>query len=275
MSDERPQVYPLIRRRFEKLTQDLRQHGAYVGTGHKRILIPKTKVTEKDLNGLGFVPVTIAIPESGQDQFTSYRHPDHLLHLHSHPEGWTMHEDEHHSSTMLMRKEKSTAGKAKAFVSGIPHVSDEGLPGLYYYVKGLVAGGESTAQRVAKEVPVHVQKKINRWVDSPTHAPTEKAAFATSAFSGDLGPGSPLPYASGIPPFRVAPLKKSEPKTAALNAMADELMKLNGVALSPATRLSSTQMVGAPRVTAKAGPSISAVSKPPGMGTALAGTTNP
>lgn len=155
-------------KRFKYLANALRQDGVLAGTGHKRITIPKDKLTETDLGALGFTPVSIAVPEAGQDMFTSFRHPDNNYHLHSHPGRWTMHHDAHASATMLAKKAKTFGGKAKAYVQGMPHVSEEGLPGLFYYVKGQLAGKASTAESVASEMTAKARKRISRLSRSPT-----------------------------------------------------------------------------------------------------------
>lgn len=157
-----------LKARFERYKKLLREQGVYAGTHHKRIPIPKTKITEPDLKRLGFERVLLAIPEAGQDQFHSYRHPDNLFHLHSHPGVWTMHEDEHPSSTMLARK----IGPVKAFFQGMPHVLTEGIPGLERYVAGQLTGRKSTADQINKELPQETKDLI------------EKSAAATLRFYG-------------------------------------------------------------------------------------------
>lgn len=133
---------------FQQYTDRLRNEGVYAGTSHKRITIPKEKLDEHDLLQLGFEKVLLAIPEAGQDQFSSYRHPDNLFHLHSHPGRWTMHEDNHASSTMLSRK----LGPVRAALEGIPHVVTEGIPGLANYLGGRIAGRKSTADEVERQL---------------------------------------------------------------------------------------------------------------------------
>lgn len=133
--------------RFENFVKHLRERGVYAGTSHKRVVIPKTQLDAHDLTSLGFERVLAAIPEAGQDEFHSYRHPNNLFHLHSHPGRWTMHEDEHPSATMLAR----THGPVKAFVMGMPHVVTEGVPGLLNYLGGRIAGRKSTADVVERE----------------------------------------------------------------------------------------------------------------------------
>lgn len=158
----------VLRKRFNDIASSVRTDGAFAGTAHRRVLIPKNKLTERDINALGFTPVTIAIPEAGQDRFQSFRHPDNNFHIHSHPEGWTMHEDSHAAATMMAKKAKTPGEKAKAMVQGIPHVSEEGLPGLYYYLKGAIGGHKSTAQRVFKELPLNVKLRMYGMPSSPT-----------------------------------------------------------------------------------------------------------
>lgn len=142
------EVSPELQARFDNYTNLLRAKGVYAGTGHKRVLIPKARVSRDDIQNLGFESVLIAIPEAGQDEFKTYRHPDNLFHLHSHGDNWTMHEDAHPAATMLARR----IGRTKAFIRGMPHVVTEGIPGLGYYLKGQILGRKSTADTVEKEL---------------------------------------------------------------------------------------------------------------------------
>jgi len=113
----------------------LASRGALAGTGHHRMAISKKLVSLQDFLREGFEPVIAAIPEHGQDQWTSYRHPDSTLHIHSHPEYWTAHVDRHPSATMAVRKASTLGGKLMAAVSGAKHVATEGIPGAYYYLR--------------------------------------------------------------------------------------------------------------------------------------------
>lgn len=163
-------------RRFTALTQLLRTKGVYTGTGHRRIVVPKDKLTEQDIQSLGFVPVTIAVPESGQDRFMSYRHPNNNYHIHSHPEGWTLHEDEHPAATMLARTRDTVLGKAQAMVEGIPHIVTEGIPGVAYYLKNRLTGGERMGPAVLEDMDPAAMAAINKMPPSPTWQAQEKAA---------------------------------------------------------------------------------------------------
>jgi hypothetical protein len=89
---EIPGTTPL-HNRFNRYLKILDQKGAFAGTGHRRVVIPKSKVTEQDIGTLGFEPVMAAIPEAGQDRFQSWRHPDNNYHIHSHGDRWTIHQD--------------------------------------------------------------------------------------------------------------------------------------------------------------------------------------
>lgn len=147
-----------LQQRFDRYTKLLDSKGTFAGTGHRRITIPKSKITEEDLNTLGFEPVVAAIPEAGQDRFQSFRHPNNNYHLHSHGDRWTIHQDSHPAMTMLMRRE----GVAKAFVHGMPHVITEGIPGLAYYLAGKMSGRKSTADVVDKELAPDVKSEIDK-----------------------------------------------------------------------------------------------------------------
>lgn len=181
-----PRFYPRkvrdVSRTFNHVTNLLREHGALVGTAHRRILVPKSKLTEQDLFNLHFVPVSVAIPEAGQNQFQSYRHPSNLFHIHSHPEGWTIHEDRHPAATMIARGVKGLVAKSRAMAQGVPHISDEGLPGLYYYLKGQLTRSGSTAQHLLKELHPKLLEHLNRLPDAPT-ANEDKIAYDRGAYT--------------------------------------------------------------------------------------------
>ena len=147
-----------LQKKFDAYTKLLRERGVYSGTAHKRITIPKSKLSKDDIARLGFEEVLLAIPEAGQDQFRSFRHPENLFHIHSHPGSWTMHEDSHPSSTMLSRK----MGPLKAFIQGVPHVVTEGLPGLGLYLAGQIAGRKSTADKVRAGLDPDVVEAIEK-----------------------------------------------------------------------------------------------------------------
>ena len=151
-----------LKSRFKRLTSILESEGQTVGTGHKRIMFDKETLSRENIDDLGFVPVTIAIPEAGQTSFRSFRHPNNNFHIHEHGTHWTMHEDDHPAGTMLVKKwsmernkrkqnnvrvkapsKKSLVEDIKEFttpvkhiIKGIPHVATEGVPGAYYYVNG-------------------------------------------------------------------------------------------------------------------------------------------
>lgn len=154
---EIPGTTPL-HNRFNRYLKILDQKGAFAGTGHRRVVIPKSKITEQDITALGFEPVIAAIPEAGQDRFQSWRHPDNNYHIHSHGDRWTIHQDRHPAMTMLSRK----VGPVKAFTQGVPHIITEGIPGLGYYVLGRIRGNASTAERVSNELAPDVKAELDK-----------------------------------------------------------------------------------------------------------------
>lgn len=139
-----------VLRKFKYWKNKLKTKGVFAGTYHKRVAIPKKSIDEDELKTIGFEPSLIAIPESGQDRFESFRHPENLLHLHSHGDHWTMHEDAHPSLSMALRG-ASLPEIPKAIVSGLSHVTTEGVPGAYKYIANRLAGGEDMLNAVIRE----------------------------------------------------------------------------------------------------------------------------
>ena len=124
-----------LNRKARTIANALERRGAWANTYHKRVAIPKAYLSQQDLADSGYLPSLMAIPESGQDQWTSYRHPDNLYHFHSHGDVWTAHKDEHPSMAMLKYKEMTPFERIKATGSGIQHVLNEGVPGAYAYLR--------------------------------------------------------------------------------------------------------------------------------------------
>ena len=152
-----------LKRRFKYWATKMRNHGVMAGTYHKRIAIPKFRLTENHLRRLGFEPVAIAIPEAGQDEFASYRNPHNLFHLHSHGKHWTMHEDEHPSLTMALRGAPIEEVPA-AIVSGLSHIVTEGLPGAYKYISHRLTGAGNMLDAVMNETAA--KQKNNNTIDA-------------------------------------------------------------------------------------------------------------
>lgn len=149
---------------FENLKQSLHKYGDPVGTGHKRIIFPTELISPRQLEEqLGFTLVNIGIPEAGQTRFQTWRHVENLFHIHQHGKNLVMHEDVHPASTMKVLKEErkaaavgktlTTQKKATLLAGGTPHVMLEGVPGLYYYLRGQFSGAQGMAERVAAEMP--------------------------------------------------------------------------------------------------------------------------
>ncbi|MFB6373677.1 MAG: hypothetical protein ABEN55_11355 [Bradymonadaceae bacterium] len=82
---------------------------------HKRIDIPKDKVSIDDLKDQGWKSDMFAVPEPGQSAIKSWRDKDGY-HLHDHGDKWLMHQDEHPSMYFDPKE-------------GINHLNSEGIVG--------------------------------------------------------------------------------------------------------------------------------------------------
>jgi hypothetical protein len=149
----------LIRHRFAGYATSLKKYGVTAGTGHKRILIPKSQLSEKDIQDLGFEGTLFAIPESGQNRLTSYRNPYNPYHLHSHGDNWSIHRDRHAALTMSLKKVwrdddpfLTNVGQSIAEIpSGLAHIITEGIPGGYYWLKNKFSENLSMAEKIRRE----------------------------------------------------------------------------------------------------------------------------
>lgn len=166
----------LVKKQFFEFVDLLDKYGEKTGTGHKRILVPKNVINKQELTeDLGFVPVSIAIPEAGQTKSESFRHPYNLFHFHHHGKTWSMHEDSHAASTMMTKKwrmerkertkkdsDLSMFEPVKHFISGLPHLLTEGVPGAFYYLKGKLFNTESMADRLKEEIDIEYFEELNK-----------------------------------------------------------------------------------------------------------------
>jgi len=147
------------KQQFQWFAKAVDKYGVKSGTGHKRILIPKAILDKEELKDLGFVGVKIAIPEAGQESMISYRNTRNLFHIHDFGNAWTMHEDDYEASTMKIEKERINKGKVSLLskiehtITGLPHVTTEGLPGLWYFTLGRIFRSEHMDERLRKELP--------------------------------------------------------------------------------------------------------------------------
>ena len=171
-----------IKKLFKNYAKKLNNGGGVQIGNLDRVLIPKSDLNVKHLTkGLGFLPTRIAVPESGQTQFRTFRHPHNKYHIHSHRKYWTMHRDKHSSFTSLRRKtqliknpelknneislKKKTNKISKPtnaaidFLRGTPHNIKEGIPGWYSYLKNkyITKGKNSTVARIKKGVPTKMK----------------------------------------------------------------------------------------------------------------------
>lgn len=133
------------------------REGPAIGRGETalpRWHIPYDVLGDNDLKRMGFLPSFVAVPEVGQEQWRSWRHPKNNLHLHKHQKGYMMHEDRHPSLSMALKnidKNKSIFGKAKDYAlaggAATAHVMLEGVPGYMSYINSKITGERSLEDR--------------------------------------------------------------------------------------------------------------------------------
>ena len=114
--------------------------------------IPVGEIDDATLRAAGFVPSYIAVPEIGQTELRTWRHPFNNAHLHRHGDRYLMHVDNYQSPTMKVEgmRQISKAGlpepkrsfwdKVKEAALGFKHVVQEGLPGWVSYGTGAILG---------------------------------------------------------------------------------------------------------------------------------------
>jgi hypothetical protein len=124
------------------------------GTAMPRSSIPKEKLTTDTLQQLGFVPSVVAVPERGQSNLTTWRHPYSGMHLHQHPKRWLFHRDKWPSLAMAIRRyemenPKATIGDKLEYVvkdalsNSIPHILHEGVPGYMSWTANTALGSRT------------------------------------------------------------------------------------------------------------------------------------
>lgn len=118
--------------------------------------IPRSRISDKiitaeDLINAGFKESLVAVPETGQDELTTYRHPRSGLHFHKHEDSWLYHEDKHPSLSMVMERftqdnpnasllDKLKFMNTKAISDSYQHIVHEGLPGWVRWIAGSLKG---------------------------------------------------------------------------------------------------------------------------------------
>jgi len=110
-----------------------------------RSVVPVSELSEQTLRDAGFVPSYIAVPEIGQTELRTWRHPFSGMHFHRHGGDWRFHVDTYSSWQMLKRKAKllRAAGidaQDPSAWEAAKHVLQEGLPGYVSYANGVILG---------------------------------------------------------------------------------------------------------------------------------------
>jgi hypothetical protein len=150
-NDATPRQLEVITLLAERL-KDHRNNPEIVKPG----VLPRSKIdadsiTDEDLESVGFKKSLIAVPEIGQSQLVTYRHPFNGLHFHRHPTNWLFHEDKYPALSMVMEKFNQTNPDAsiwdkikffttKALPDSADHIIDEGTPGWTNWIASTLRG---------------------------------------------------------------------------------------------------------------------------------------
>ena len=178
------------RRNLGRAVKDLTKYQDLTGRLGQmpRMVIPKTHLDIPDLYRLGFQDSLIAVPELGQKNWTSYRHPLTNVHLHDHGKFLNMHVDSLPSLQMIAERNSLTAKARRKLmatipqgveawmpksirksqigqgihdqVTGIGHAILEGVPGyLNYGVKSLNPRSVGMAEEIISKLPKNYLEK--------------------------------------------------------------------------------------------------------------------
>ena len=144
-----------------KLSKLMEQHLKSPMFPHKteipRSTLPVSSLSETELRDAGFVPSYIAVPEIGQSELRTWRHPFSGMHFHKHGDKWVYHVDTYPSMTMQYAayKKMKEAGlpvdsvkiTPEQAMAGVKHVTQEGFPGYVNYLKGVILGDKSLVDK--------------------------------------------------------------------------------------------------------------------------------
>lgn len=171
-----------------------------VETGLHRVVLPEDQIAKDLLDNLGYFPSLVAIPERGQEQMTSYRHPKSNLHLHKHPGAYTVHKDRHTPLSMSMVDPDLSIGeKLKKIPEGIAHLFTEGVPGAANMISGHLKGQPKMTESTTKagsNLPV-VEMVVKTADDRHTELTVEIAEGPDAEYVG-LGGRDHLPDGHGM-----------------------------------------------------------------------------
>lgn len=160
-----------------------------------RSVVPVSELSEQTLRDAGFVPSYIAVPEIGQTELRTWRHPFSGMHFHRHGGDWRFHVDTYSSWQMLKRKAKllRAAGidaQDPSVWEAAKHVLQEGLPGYVSYANGVILGnrrlGVDDARSAVQRAPRAAAGALGA------------AALLSLASRGASGEWKPLQSASAV-----------------------------------------------------------------------------
>lgn len=205
----------LDRFRFKNISNpDLPSSGGSLS----RTVVPMEDLNEDDIRQLGFVPSYVAVPEGGQEQVATFRHPNYNIHMHNHGDQWLMHEDTWPSLSMVLRRRaleqaeregrtltgkdasfidrmKATAGLLKHLrvhdlTEAAKHVGVEGVSGYSNYIASRIMGDPSFMQLITgRYSPRTLTDKAARVLLATSAAAAPGIALDKPGLAGGLGGG--------------------------------------------------------------------------------------
>ena len=116
-------------------------------------------VSADDMERMGFVSSYVAVPERGQSQLRTFRHPYTGIHAHRHDKDWLMHRDKWPSLSMeKLRYQQENPGASwwdtqkytwgEAFPRSLPHIVYEGIPGYINFGYNTLMDNPSFGERL-------------------------------------------------------------------------------------------------------------------------------
>jgi len=120
-------------------TRDPEKASIPMRTGLHRRTLQKSSLSPQILQDLGFKKVLIAVPERGQVSAKSWRQPATGLHIHEHPDTWTVHKDKWTAVSVSVPDTLSKdpvnphIAPLTSMIDGLKHLIKEGFTGWKAY----------------------------------------------------------------------------------------------------------------------------------------------
>lgn len=186
LRSKRAQVDDAVRLAYEAAKARHASNPDYRGNTNvlSRSRMPVKDLPPQGLRELGYLPAYVAVPERGQSQWRTYRHPDNNFHFHRHGDDWIFHEDSWPSLSMVVERLRQSGverpyrhmlNQRGAFQDVALHSLVEGVPGYLNYIHGGIMGRPT------------FQQLINGQYRARSKTDTAARAAAMIALAGSAG----------------------------------------------------------------------------------------